>query len=214
MSSTNGGGSNGGPASGKRPPSDSGAAGKKLARTEDSAVAMRKTTAELARLRKLPPNEQPFEVDVLDEREALRWDVRVSKLDEELDRSVKNAGASALTLGVRFPARYPFEPPFVWVKSPRLYGSHVMSNGSICAEVLMTSGWTPATTITALVASVTALIARAKECPTTKLADGSLAENSETEARASFGTVENIHSEWSHPTAASSARQSTRAMRS
>jgi ubiquitin-protein ligase len=67
---------------------------------------------------------------------------------------------SGVTLAFKFPQLYPFEPPFVFVKSPRfsLESSNITSHGAICCEYLTKSNWLPAISIENLIVQIFAMI--------------------------------------------------------
>jgi ubiquitin-conjugating enzyme E2 Q len=55
-------------------------------------------------------------------------------------------------LEFRFPADYPYTPPFCRVVAPafRINTGHVQSRGGLCMELLTGSGWTPANSMDAV----------------------------------------------------------------
>ncbi len=67
---------------------------------------------------------------------------------------------SGVTLSFKFPQLYPFEPPFVFVKSPRfsLEATNITSSGAICCEYLTKSNWLPAISIENLIVQIFSLI--------------------------------------------------------
>lgn len=68
----------------------------------------------------------------------------------------KKAEDINVELEVKFPASYPFEPPFVRVVSPRfiMHTGHITVGGSICMELLTSSGWSPACSFESLLVQV------------------------------------------------------------
>eukprot|EP01018_Ginkgo_biloba_P018058 Gb_05625 [translate_table: standard] len=91
-----------------------------------------------------------------DETEISLWEVHMTKnmfkdtpLYKDLmqyarNRKLEQESASIL-LEFKFPADYPFAPPFVRVVRPRFkfHTGHVTIGGSICMEVLTEAGWLP-----------------------------------------------------------------------
>ncbi len=67
---------------------------------------------------------------------------------------------SGVTLAFKFPELYPFEPPFVFVKSPRFSpeATNITSHGAICCEYLTKSNWLPAISIENLIVQIFSLI--------------------------------------------------------
>lgn len=123
---------------------------------------------ELRRLKKLPdvalgsllPAGQgesgpPFEVTLPDESNLLVWRVAMAlpadtSIGEEL-RSHPGLLRPVVDLELVFGFDFPASPPFVRVVSPRFafHTGHVTVGGSICMELLTTSGWDPSFTIEA-----------------------------------------------------------------
>lgn len=67
---------------------------------------------------------------------------------------------SGVTLAFKFPQLYPFEPAFVFVKSPRFSpeATNITSSGAICCEYLTKSNWLPAISIENLIVQIFSLI--------------------------------------------------------
>ncbi len=67
---------------------------------------------------------------------------------------------SGVTLTFKFPQLYPFEPAFVFVKSPRFSqeATNITSSGAICCEYLTKSNWLPAISIENLIVQIFSLI--------------------------------------------------------
>ncbi|GAB1313257.1 UBC core domain-containing protein [Madurella fahalii] len=67
-----------------------------------------------------------------------------------LAQDMKRAGVTSVVVEMRFPADFPFNPPFVRVIRPRFLpfamggGGHVTAGGAMCMELLTSSGWSPA----------------------------------------------------------------------
>jgi len=72
-----------------------------------------------------------------------------SDLGKDLAEYNKLRGIEFVQLEMRFPAEYPWKPPFIYVKHPRFQfrTGHVTIGGSICMELLTSSGWSPANDI-------------------------------------------------------------------
>ena len=74
-------------------------------------------------------------------------------LDIPLGQDMKQADVQSIDFEVRFSANFPFSPPFVRVVRPRFLpfqmggGGHVTAGGSICMDLLTTSGWTAVASI-------------------------------------------------------------------
>ncbi|KAJ5885009.1 hypothetical protein N7495_009519 [Penicillium taxi] len=80
-----------------------------------------------------------------------QWIVELHSFDPELPlaKDMKKAEIKSIVLEMRFPASYPMDPPFVRVITPKLLefanggGGHVTTGGSMCLELLTSSGWLP-----------------------------------------------------------------------
>ncbi|CAM6108959.1 unnamed protein product [Calypogeia fissa] len=102
---------------------------------------------------------QPFlaniTVEIPDEINVYIWHVTLAQdlfsgyanLYKDLQKlaALKNQLESSVLLEVTFPGMYPFEPPFVRVVRPKFqfHTGHVTIGGSICMELLTTTGWLP-----------------------------------------------------------------------
>ena len=77
---------------------------------------------------------------------------RAAQLDPKLDAVVR--------VRVFFPSEFPFVPPEVWVRSPRLcyLSAPVTFGGKVCSAALTRSGWTPSTTALVPAASCITLL--------------------------------------------------------
>ena len=103
-------------------------------------------------------------------------------------------------------SEYPARPPFVFVVKPRMHAPFVFGNGGMCMELLSTEGWSPATTVQALLTSVRSMWIGSDRGG--KVAGSSLRlvdsttraefqkDNSEAGARADFKIVMNSHQDW------------------
>jgi len=94
-------------------------------------------------------------------------------------------------LSVKFPKDYPFTPPFVRVISPRFkfHTGHVTVGGSICMELLTTSGWRPINDIESILVQIRAEMVEGGA----RLDFANTAEYSEYEAQEAFTRVAQQH---------------------
>lgn len=78
-----------------------------------------------------------------------QWIVELHSFDPALPlaKDLKSAKMRSVVLEIRFPSRFPMEPPFVRVIRPRFLtflqggGGHVTAGGAMCMELLTNSGW-------------------------------------------------------------------------
>ncbi|KAI8819192.1 uncharacterized protein EV422DRAFT_535429 [Fimicolochytrium jonesii] len=82
-----------------------------------------------------------------------QWRLRMTDFDADLplakDLRSKGLQDSGIELEVRFSGDFPFAPPYVRVIQPRFLqfahggGGHVTAGGSVCMDLLTSSGWQP-----------------------------------------------------------------------
>jgi ubiquitin-conjugating enzyme E2 Q len=79
-----------------------------------------------------------------------------SELGKDLEKCKKTRGIDDIELEMRFPPEYPFKPPFIYVKRPRFqfHTGHVTIGGSVCMELLTSSGWTPTNDIESILVQI------------------------------------------------------------
>ncbi|KAL2135234.1 hypothetical protein VTI74DRAFT_9326 [Chaetomium olivicolor] len=118
--------------------------------------ATRSLSRELMRLQilqsKTPLHELGWYIDVNAVTNLFQWIVQLHSFDPSLPlaQDMKAAGIVSIVLELRFPADFPYSPPFVRVIRPRFLpfmeggGGHVTAGGAMCMELLTSSGWSPA----------------------------------------------------------------------
>ena len=124
----------------------------------------------LARLRGKGASEG-VSVFLPDESDVYRWACAMrppvgSPLHDELvafGQKHPNAlgdGEPAIQMELLFTGGFPNEPPFIRVVSPRFarHSGHITLGGSICTELLTSSGWSPAYTLEAVLVDIRATI--------------------------------------------------------
>lgn len=81
-----------------------------------------------------------------------------TNLEKDFQVSSQRGGASVIEMEIRFPADYPFKPPFLRVVRPRFQfrTGRVTVGGSICTELLTDEGWNPTYDVESLIISVRA----------------------------------------------------------
>lgn len=84
----------------------------------------------------------------------------VTKCPENLRKAMNKTRNNKLIFVVHFSTNFPFEPPFVHIKSPVFtQGSgHVLLGGGICSQALSDSGWLPTFKMDSLIRSLLVLI--------------------------------------------------------
>jgi len=116
------------------------------------------------------------------EEGALKEDIKALK--------IKN-GTDFVTLEMKFPATYPFDPPFIRVVRPRFqfHTGHVTIGGSICMELLTRSGWSPGNDIESILIQIRSEMMGGGA----KLDLNNTREYTEQEAREAFDRVAKQH---------------------
>lgn len=105
------------------------------------------------------------EVSMPDESNAYRWAVAVTPptdvplFGELAAFAAKFNAPAAIQMELLFSPSFPMEPPFVRVIRPRFafHTGHVTVGGSICIELLTSSGWSPAYTLESLLVQLRSL---------------------------------------------------------
>ncbi|KXS14363.1 UBC-like protein [Gonapodya prolifera JEL478] len=126
-----------------------------------SATATKALQKELMRIKRTmeetPEKDRGWRLDMSDIRNLYQWVVHIVEFDPSLplakDLAKFNLSNEGVTLEVRFSPEYPIAPPYIRVVKPRMLqhieggGGHVTAGGSICMDLLTTSGWLPSYTI-------------------------------------------------------------------
>jgi ubiquitin-conjugating enzyme E2 Q len=136
---------------------------------------------------------------IIDDEDISNWkanmDIESFDHDSGIYKDCKEFGVKYIQFEVIIPARYPFEPPFVRVISPRFatMTGYITSGGSVCFELLVQGGWVAVTKIAPMLVSIKANICegRARLDPTRWNVNYNL-----TEAVEAFDRMVKSHPEW------------------
>ncbi|KAL3318454.1 Ubiquitin-conjugating enzyme E2 Q2 [Cichlidogyrus casuarinus] len=101
------------------------------------------------------------------------WDVKIFKFDPDskLAHDLKNlhpssvlpkgiSGPNHVALQILFKTNFPFQPPFVRVKYPKIHGGYVLDGGAICMELLTNQGWSSAYNIESMIVQICATLVK------------------------------------------------------
>ncbi|KNC97601.1 uncharacterized protein SPPG_07070 [Spizellomyces punctatus DAOM BR117] len=135
--------------------------------TWSTPAATKALQRELRRIHKTqcetPEAERGWSVDMDALTNLYQWKALLFHFDESLplqqDLKAKKV-TEGIVLDVRFGPDYPQSPPYIRVVKPRLLqfanggGGHVTAGGSICMELLTTTGWNPKMTMESVLLSV------------------------------------------------------------
>lgn len=130
-----------------------------------------------------------------------QWIVELHSFDSEipLAQDLKTAKMQSIVLELRFPPRFPMDPPFVRVIRPRFLefahggGGHVTAGGAMCMELLTQSGWLPTASIESVLLQVRMAILSPEPRPARLLLDPSRMEYSVSEAVDAYRRVSMAH---------------------
>ncbi|KAJ3847933.1 hypothetical protein EV368DRAFT_76467 [Lentinula lateritia] len=91
-----------------------------------------------------------------------QWIVELHSFDENLPiaKDMKAKNLNSVIFEIRFPPDYPISPPFFRIITPRFLpfihggGGHVTGGGSICMDLLTSSGWLPSYNIASVLLQI------------------------------------------------------------
>ena len=147
-------------------------------------------------------NNYPEYTIEIEDNNLYTWNVRIhtfdssSKLANEMEAYEHQHGQGYVWLCFHFPHNYPKDPPFIYIKSPKLMGDYI-HRGAICANFLMNGkegGWSTDITIECLIVQLRQLLIDSNPFimnPTKK------DEWSEIEARTAYKGINAIQTNWS-----------------
>jgi len=126
------------------------------------------------------------------------WEVKLFGFDSKSGlakdlASLKSKGKSEdfVRLEMKFPAEYPFMPPFIRVVRPRFqfHTGHVTIGGSICMQLLTRTGWLPSNDIESILVQIRTEMVLGNA----RLDFSNTCEYTESEARQAFERVARQH---------------------
>jgi len=102
-----------------------------------------------------------YSIETVDDN-LYNWQIKLfnfptdSKLYKDLAVYNKKNKIDYIMLDVTFPEQFPYQPPFIRVLYPRFQfmTGHITIGGSICMEVLTSSGWSPGYSIENLIMQI------------------------------------------------------------
>lgn len=120
---------------------------------------------DLYRIMNLDASETGFCITPAQEDRFDIWNIELSGFDEDshLSKDLHVLGLDAIKLQMSFPDEYPFQPPFVQVKSPRFArNTGYVIKGALCMELLTADGWNPINDIETVIVSIRSLLVEGK----------------------------------------------------
>ncbi|WWC88980.1 uncharacterized protein L201_003895 [Kwoniella dendrophila CBS 6074] len=130
--------------------------------TETSVVASKALGKEFKAVVKAQDNgELPFWVNP-DTDSLYCWTLELHTFpnDSQLYKEMKKHNISSIIAELRFPASFPHSPPFMRILHPRMLpfisggGGNITAGGSVCNELMTSTGWNPAFCTEAVVREV------------------------------------------------------------
>jgi len=130
-------------------------------------------------------------------KDLFNWDVKIigfeksEPIQQDLMKLKARTGQGYVLFHMKFPQEYPYKPPFIRVVSPRMvfHTGHVTIGGSICMELLTSSGWMPSNTIESIFVQIRCAMITGK-C---RIDFKNTTDYSEHEAREAFTRVAKHH---------------------
>jgi len=163
-----------------------------------SAMATLRLITDLKNIYKQDPKNLGFSAEPALDTSGLQnlyhWNVKLFNFEEkcpigkDLAKLKKSQGIDHVQLEMRFSADYPHVPPFVRVIKPKFAfrTGHVTVGGSICMELLTTSGWAAVNDIESILIQIRSEIVEGGAQLDPAVFSGGIAEYSESEAWDAF----------------------------
>lgn len=116
-------------------------------------------------------------------------------LAKDMEQVSKRTGKAAVELTMKFPAEYPWKPPFIRVVRPRFAfrTGRVTVGGSICTQLLTDDGWKPIYDIESIIETIRQQITDPESGA--KIDHSNTSDYTESEAREAFQRVAAYHKE-------------------
>lgn len=131
---------------------------KKAIVQKSNSLRTNRLLKEYKKITDLNPTKVGFYVELLEEDNLDIWRIMITNFDNnpKIKQDLIKLNIKAIEMEIRFPERYPIEPPFIRIVSPRFEykTGHITSGGSICMELLTKSGWSPMYSIESLIIDI------------------------------------------------------------
>ncbi len=118
---------------------------KKAVVKQSNSLRTKRLLNEYKKITALDQTNVGFTVQLAEEDDLDVWLINITNFDNNpiIKQDLDKFNIKVIKMEIKFPERYPIEPPFIRIISPRfLYRTgHITSGGSICMELLTKSGW-------------------------------------------------------------------------
>ena len=158
-----------------------------------SSIATKRLMKELQQINKSDVRQHGFSVELPDGDNLYTWDAHFFDFEKgtALAKDLQKVPNQRIDLRIAFPSSYPNAPPYVRVLRPRFAyrTGHVTIGGSICTEMLTSTGWSSTMTVESVLLGIRAnmLVGGARLEPRDKR------DYSEAEAREAFNRMKRDH---------------------
>eukprot|EP01137_Pigoraptor_chileana_P003378 Opistho-2@43481 len=157
-------------------------------------MATSKTVQRLVREFQRTQQSNQFDVSLPNKDDIFHWEVKIKP--EQIDsqtpiyKKLKDA-KQCIVIAIEFGERFPFDAPFVFIKSPELKGPFVFENGALCMELLSKKGWSSVYSVDTVITQIigTAFHVTTEIVSFTNVADINL-------AKSKFRALMQLHPEW------------------
>ncbi len=131
---------------------------KKVVEKKSNVLKNKRLLNEYKKITSLDSNKVGFTVELSEEDVIDIWKICITNFDNScmIKQDLDKLGINMIEMEIRFPERYPIEPPFIRIVSPRFVyrTGHITSGGSICMELLTKSGWSAMYSMESLVIDI------------------------------------------------------------
>ena len=131
---------------------------KKVVAKRSNNIRTKRLFSEYKKIMALDPTTVGFRVELAEDDNLDIWKIFITNFDNnpKIKQDLDKIGLNEVEMELRFPDRYPIEPPFIRIVGPRFVyqTGHITSGGSICMELLTKSGWSPMYSIESLIIDI------------------------------------------------------------
>jgi ubiquitin-protein ligase len=131
---------------------------KKVVAQRSNNIRTKRLFSEYKKIVALDSNTVGFRVELAEEDNLDIWKIFITNFDNNLNikQNLMEIGVNEVEMEISFPDKYPIEPPFIRIVSPRFVyqTGHITSGGSICMELLTKSGWSAMYSIESLIIDI------------------------------------------------------------